>query len=1203
MNRVRLLLRLTIVIIFILSCILPLNMISVGIAANRNYAIVYFEDPSEISLYERNSFEIIEIYDNFFLTLLTDEQENYLKERGARFESLGDIHSLRIGKYILLTDENKNILYPPELKPYIREPENSETSLYLINFIGPIKQEWKNILSQYGISIYFYFHPGTYLVKARKSLILSTKELRFVYALGLYPSILKISAQIFNEEAKTLDLKITTTEDFDLENFKTEFKIVEDKISFSKTENFGFLLVKDFLNDNITTISKNIEILYIDSYKPPQIYNDDAAQVVKLRAYSDDHNSLVNSLEGEGEVIAVADTGFSTGNPLTVHEAFRDPTFYDKVVAAFPTNDWGGYLSHGTHVAATIAGTGRGHISGSTRYRGMAPKSKFVFQNVWSYQYWYPLNRYFSDAYQSDPNARIHSNSWGIGSTWSQYDSYSFDIDNFIWNNMDFSIIIAAANSRSYSGYWPPGITDGSHTIQSFGTAKNCITVGACENNKPVDPIAPKFPNRMASFSSIGPTHDGRVKPDVVAPGDWLVSAWWHGGYTDSLSNYYSWRGTSMATPVTAGSVAILREYYRKIAGISPANISSALLKATLINGCNIYDIFDHPNYGGEKLNLSSENFISGWGKIDIQNSLYPNFGNWLFYNEYNVDGTKGLKDGDSSRIYYIKVFGSEKPLKISLVWSDYAVNAPKNYNDPTSDLINDLDLSIYLIDTNKYVTYHGNQFDTSGNSALNPSKYDRLNNVEVINVENPIPGIYQIKVSAGRTIQSDEKHNYRQPFALVASGNIEQTEFPYPTPTAPINLKAKTYCGRIELSWNAPLKITSPIVGYAIYRGKLSSSDPPMEITKVSEKTLNYVDKNIEEDVKYYYYVKSFDDRGRFSDESNTVFAGEILPPFPPNLKGGSDPLSVVLRWNAPKEGTCSIDGYAIYKGSVSDFGSLEPIARVSSRTLSWVDNNVEQGKSYSYFITAFDTKGKYSPPSNEITITIPKGEPKFAISPALNRDSYSYGDEITIKVSVKNIGTLKCDNVEMRLYLPEEIIFKRADVRGIIRPDNSVEFYLGRLGIGKNDSEITFYIFAEVKNKIYYEKSVNIIFEVGCGTEIMERKVINALLKPEKNETNPLLITIYLKNIKTDPETGEAYIEFNVPLELSLRIYGGTPPYTLKINWGDGSPKEEKKVYDNEELNLTHKFESRGFIEIKFETIDYIGRNKKANVHIKVK
>jgi len=130
-----------------------------------------------------------------------------------------------------------------------------------------------------------------------------------------------------------------------------------------------------------------------------------------------------------------------------------------------------------------------------------------------------------------------------------------------------------------------------------------------------------------------------------------------------------------------------------------------------------------------------------------------------------------------------------------------------------------------------------------------------------------------------------------------------------------------------------------------------------------------------------------------------------------------------------------------------------------------------------------------------------------------------------------------------------------------------------------------------------------VAIIFKDGCGTEIMERKVVNATLKPEKDETKPLSISVYLKNTKVDPDTGEIYIDFDTPINLNLKINGGTSPYTLKIDWRDGSSKEKINVEGEKLLSLNHKFESRGSIEIKFEVIDTVGRNKNASVHIRVK
>ena len=120
-------------------------------------------------------------------------------------------------------------------------------------------------------------------------------------------------------------------------------------------------------------------------------------------------------------------------------------------------------------------------------------------------------------------------------------------------------------------------------SVTSPGTAKNCITVGASENLRhafdgerygswwPNDyPVAPfrnapmaDNPQQVVAFSSRGPTADGRVKPDVVAPGTWILSTkstmlsstatgW---GPFPASSKYFYMNSTNMATPLTAGAV------------------------------------------------------------------------------------------------------------------------------------------------------------------------------------------------------------------------------------------------------------------------------------------------------------------------------------------------------------------------------------------------------------------------------------------------------------------------------------------------------------------------------------------------------------------------------------------------------------------------------------------------------------------------
>lgn len=157
------------------------------------------------------------------------------------------------------------------------------------------------------------------------------------------------------------------------------------------------------------------------------------------------------------------------------------------------------------------------------------------------------------------------------------------------------------------------------------------------------------YDGNMASFSSRGPTHDGRTRPDVVCPGLNIWSAYSHGQRKESTkdncnddlkapdASMKSMAGTSMATPVCAGNIALLSEYLRRgfihdgtpnpVYAIDP--IPAALLKAIVINGAvpldGLYEDVAIQMVYSKWISLAlmkTPNQFEGYGRVNLMNSV-----------------------------------------------------------------------------------------------------------------------------------------------------------------------------------------------------------------------------------------------------------------------------------------------------------------------------------------------------------------------------------------------------------------------------------------------------------------------------------------------------------------------------------------------------------------------------------------------------
>lgn len=248
---------------------------------------------------------------------------------------------------------------------------------------------------------------------------------------------------------------------------------------------------------------------------------------VELRAvtFNDVAGSIIGipdlgvPLDGRGQIIGHADTGIDlgvNGDPIHSDLAGRIGAAYSRGGRrrADGTDDWSDPNGHGTHTAATLVGSG---AASGGRYRGIAPGARLIHQSLANARGVLTappdLRELLTQAYAE--GAKIHSNSWGYELRDGSGGHYNFtaeDVDAWAWNHgqpRDMLIVYAAGNHGPAE-----------QTIVLPATAKNSLTVGAVGSGR--DGTSP---DQVAERSSRGPTQNGRIKPDLVAPGAWIASA------------------------------------------------------------------------------------------------------------------------------------------------------------------------------------------------------------------------------------------------------------------------------------------------------------------------------------------------------------------------------------------------------------------------------------------------------------------------------------------------------------------------------------------------------------------------------------------------------------------------------------------------------------------------------------------------------
>ncbi len=630
------------------------------------------------------------------------------------------------------SDEHEPIAYTTQ------SIENTK-KYYIVQFTGPVQDAWKQEITSLGASIYTYVPNNAFVFKMDENVRSRVDALDLVKWTGEYEPSYKYEPELTGnaniqlsgsgpETDSTYYVLLFSSED----NGKVTNAVISMKGKVLSGS--GNILKVQIPASRLPEIAALNEVSWIEEYMQPEILNDVAADIVTA-------NNIRNTyaLKGKGQIVAVCDTGLDTGvNDNSMHADLRG-----RILNLIDLRNDGSAADqngHGTHVAGSVLGNG---ALSERLYSGMAPEARLVFQAAGDStgSLYVPAdmnNDLFKPAY--DKGARIHTNSWGNSSVSGTYDVLSQQVDSFMWEHPDMLILFAAGNKGADSD--STGVID-TDSIVSPGTAKNCLTVGASENYRPswtsytyglnwpsrypVNPVYADYlannPNGIAAFSSRGPTDDGRIKPDLVAPGTFIFST--RSSLVQGAGYYTYMSGTSMATPITAGAAALVRQYYMDIEGLPGP--SAALIKATLINGA--YDMTPGQYGTGTTQEITGwPGYSQGWGRVDIENSIFPHNSVAVKYH----DRVRLNDTGNSWNVTYDLNYTTH-PLRITLVWTDYP-------GSPASAvmLVNDLDLTV--------IGPHGETY--LGNGGDVP---DNRNNVECINIPTPDVGTYRLYINATR--------------------------------------------------------------------------------------------------------------------------------------------------------------------------------------------------------------------------------------------------------------------------------------------------------------------------------------------------------------------------------------------------------------------------------------------------------------------
>ena len=681
-------------------------------------------------------------------------------------------------------------------------------SLYLIQFAGPIKDEWLKAVEATGTELVHYVANNGYLVwtdaGGRHKLNILAEQGTFLQLSTPYLSSFKLGPTLGVEQATANsgdDLVTVTVQLYRHDRISASEAILKEALvdtigSWEIVLNFQNVTGTIHRND-IPVIAGLPDAVWVGEHFPRELNDEVQSQIM-----ANNLGSSQNAPVGPGYLSWFINLGLSTnpnsypivditddgiGNGVAA-DAAGDVTLREMGKAINPSRL--AYIANCTSAASGASPDGHGHINVSIA-GGYDDRLGFPYQDANGYQRGLGINPYgrfagtrvFDEEFNLsgcggtdrsliretyNRGARIVSNSWGcsgcagVYDTSSQaYDASVRDADSTAEGNQELFILFSAGNSGPVAD-----------TIGSPGNGKNMMTVGASENVRPtwtdgcgIDSNEANFVQDIAVFSSRGPAPGERTKPDVVAPGTHVQGT----ASTDPTYNgfdvcdiyhpgdqtvFAASSGTSHSTPAVAGFASLAYAFLQQQYGLTAP--SPALLKAFII----AHTMYLNGSGSGGSLPSNDQ----GYGLPDMS-AAFDNTPRVV------VDQTRAPLFDESGETWSLTVSAadSSKPIRVVMAYTDQpgAVGSQPQ--------VNDLNLSVRA----NGLTYLGNhltgQWSTPGGIA------DRVNNVEAVFLPSVNDSTLRIDVTAFNIAGDGVPgigDNTDQDFTIVCSNCVEQKDF-----------------------------------------------------------------------------------------------------------------------------------------------------------------------------------------------------------------------------------------------------------------------------------------------------------------------------------------------------------------------------------------------------------------------------------------